>query len=560
MDCTDAVYSEDYYDLIVEYGGRPGALELSPCVQDVNNQYGIGYWERQGLPPFTIRNYTYTAIPKVFTLMDEGAMEASNILQIQNQPTLGLRGQGVLLGFIDTGIDYQNPVFQNSDGTTRIAAIWDQSLREGPPPLGFIYGTEYRKEQIDEALKLENPLRLVPTQDTNGHGTYVASLAAGTPSGENSFAGAAPYAQIAMVKLKQAKQYLRDFFFIREEAAAFQENDIMAGIAYLDQLAYELEMPLVLCITAGTNWGSHGGVSPLSSVLDSIVSKRMREGAIAAGNEANKQHHFYGKLEANGDTVDVNVNVGEQVSGFTLELWSSISEIFTVEIISPTGERMAPLGLHIFSQEFIFLFEDTKVTVEKNISFASNDYQVIFMRFEKPSQGIWNVRVHGVDILHGVFDMWLPVQELLDGEVYFIRSNPDMTITVPGNTLFPITVGGYDARNNSVYLDSGRGYTINGNIKPDIVAPAVEVIGAGLRNRFTTRTGTSASVAITSGAVALIMEWAIVKGNYPRITSGEIKSILIRGAARDGQRLYPNREWGYGRLDLYASFGALRSK
>lgn len=559
MDCTNAVYSEDFYDLIIEYSGRPKELPLSPCVQDINNQYGVGYWQREGLSPLSIRDYTYTAIPKLYSLMDEAAMEASNILRIQNQPTLGLRGRGVLIGFIDTGIDYQNPVFQNLDGTTRVAAIWDQTRREGPAPIGFLYGTEYRREQIDEALRTEDPLQVVPSEDTNGHGTYVASLAAGTPSAENEFTGAAPYAMIAMVKLKGAKEYLRDFFFIREGAEAYQENDIMAGVAYLDQLAYELGMPLVLCITAGSNWGSHGGVSPFSNVLNSILSRRLRAGVIATGNEANKRHHYYGKLEANGDSENVQINVGEQISGFTLEIWSAISEIFTVEIVSPTGQRLAPLGLQISTQEYHFLFEDTRVTINKNLSFASNDFQVIFMRFENPSQGIWNVKVHALDIIYGVFDMWLPVQEFLDGEVFFIRSNPDTTITVPGNTTYPITVGGYDARNNSVYLDSGRGYTVSGNIKPDFVAPAVEVIGAGLRNRFVARTGTSASVAIASGAVALVMEWSVVRGNYPRLTSGDIKSILIRGAARDAQRLYPNREWGYGRLDLYASFSGLRS-
>lgn len=559
MDCTNAVYSEEYYDLIVEYGGRSQAQELSQCVQDVNNQYGIGYWKREGLPPFSIKDFTYTAIPKLFSLMDEGAMEASNILRIQNQPTLGLKGQGVLIGFVDSGIDYQNPLFQNTDRTSRIAAIWDQTLQEGPPPLGFLYGTEYRKEQIDAALKAENPLLTVPSTDTNGHGTYVASLAAGGASPEHEFIGAAPYAWIAMVKLKGAKQYLRDFFFIRKEAAAYQENDIMAGIAYLDALAYELNLPLVLCITAGSNSGSHGGVSPLSNVLSNVVSRWRREGVIAAGNEANKRNHFYGKLENNGDIQDVQLEVGAQVPGFILEIWSSISEIFTVEIVSPTGERIGPLSVQTAMQEYNFIFENTKVTINKQISFVSNDYQVIFIRFERPSQGIWNVRVHAADILHGVFHMWLPVSELAAGDVFFIRSNPDTTITVPGNTVSPITIGGYDARNNSVYLDSGRGYTISGTIKPDLVAPAVEVIGAGLRDSFVTRTGTSASVAIASGAVALIMEWALVRGNYPRLTSGDIKSLLIRGAARGDQRLYPNREWGYGRLDLYEAFNGLRS-
>ena len=559
MDCTEAVYSNDYYDLIIEYNSRRELFSLPLCVQDINNQYLVGYWERAGLPPFGIRNYTYAAIPKLYATLDERAMEASGILRIQNLPALSLKGQGVLVGIIDTGIDYQNPVFRNSDGTTRIAAIWDQTLREGPAPAGFLYGAEYTAPQLDEALASENPLEMVPSADTDGHGTYVASLAAGGAIPEQEFTGAAPFAAIAVVKLKEAKDFLRDFFFIRPGAAAFQENDVMAGVAYLDQLAYELNMPLSLCISVGTGWGSHGGVNPLSNVLDTVVSKRMRVVSIAAGNEADKRHHFYGNIPENDDFDNVEINVGPGVSGFTVELWSEISEIFTVEIVSPTGERIPKLSRQASFREYSFVFEGTTVTVDKHISFASNDFQVIFLRFTAPIQGIWNIRVYAVDVIQGVYHMWLPMQELTDGEVFFLRSNPDTTITIPGNTRFPMTVGGYDARNNSIYLDSGRGYTIGGVVKPDFAAPAVEVLGAGLRNNFVARTGTSAAAAITTGAAALFLEWGVVRENYVRITSSDIKSLFIRGAARDPGRLYPNREWGYGRLDVYEAFNSLRT-
>lgn len=559
MDCTEAVYSDDYYDLIVEFNNRRELFSLPLCVQDINNQYLVGYWERTGLPPFNMRNYTYAAIPKIYTTLDERAMEASGILRIQNQPALSLKGQGVLVGIIDTGIDYQNPVFRNLDGTTRIAAIWDQTIREGPAPAGFLYGAEYTDERLDAALASEDPLALVPSVDTDGHGTYVASLAVGGASPANEFIGAAPFSTIAVVKLKEAKDFLRDFFFIRPGATAFQENDVMAGVAYLDQLAYELNMPLSLCISVGTGWGSHGGTNPLSNVLDTVVSKRMRVVSIAAGNEANKRHHFYGNIAENGDFENVEINVGSGVSGFTVELWSEISEIFTVEVISPTGERIPKLSRQETFREYTFVFEGTTVTVDKNISFASNDFQVIFLRFSAPIQGIWSIRVYAVDVIQGVYQMWLPMQELTDGEVFFLRSNPDTTITIPGNTRFPMTVGGYDVRTNSIYLDSGRGYTINGVVKPDFVAPAVEVVGAGLRDNFVARTGTSAAAAITTGAAALLLEWGVVQENYVRITSADIKSLFIRGAARDPGRLYPSREWGYGRLDLYEAFNSLRT-
>lgn len=543
MGCT-AVYSEDYYDLIIE-ASELGAVTEQRCrLQQVSSLYYVAYMSRAKLPPMGVGNYSYTSIPNLFTTVDIEAMEASEIVQIQNQPALTLKGQGVLIGVIDTGIDYQNPVFRYADGTTRIAAIWDQTIQEGPEPEGFYYGAEYRAAQINEALSTDDPLQLVPSVDAIGHGTYVASLAAGGERRGEGFLGAAPLAQIAVVKLKEAKTYLREYYFTPKDAVAFQENDIMAGVAYLDKLAFDLGMPLSLCLGLGSSLGNHGGKSPIANVLDSFVSRRMRAASIAAGNEANKQHHFYGNAVEDGAYGNVEVNVGPHVPGFVMELWSGAQEVFTVELISPTGESSGKIPANVSQWEYHFIFENTKVAIDKNITFISNDYRLIFMRFVTPGQGIWTVRVYGENVFYGNFHMWLPMEELLDGKVYFLQSNPDSTITTPANARFPISVGGYNIVNNSMFLDSGRGYTISGAMKPDVVAPAVEVLGAGPQNRFVPHTGTCAAAAITAGAVALILEWAVVRGNHSKITAGDIKSMLMRGAKRDRDRLYPNREWG----------------
>lgn len=94
----------------------------------------------------------------------------SGITLIQREP-LSLTGRDVVLGFVDTGIDYRNPVFRRADGSTRILAIWDQSVQTGTPPDGYFYGSEYTREQINEALQAEDPLELVPSVDEIGHGT-----------------------------------------------------------------------------------------------------------------------------------------------------------------------------------------------------------------------------------------------------------------------------------------------------------------------------------------------------------------------------------------------------
>ncbi len=558
MECEEAVYSNDYLDIIMEYTLRKRGALLHECVQKVSEIFDVAYLPKTENLALNIQNYEYTSIPKCYTLMDESALEASGILKIQNQPALSLKGQGVLIGFLDTGIDYENPVFKNSDGSTRITAVWDQTDRSGTPPEGFIYGSEYQDAQINEALQSMNPKGVVPVTDPEGHGTFMASVAAGSRIPEQGFIGAAPYCKIAMVKLKPAKPYLREFFFIPEDAEAYQENDIMAGLAYLEQLAVRRHMPLVVCFGLGSNMGSHTGVSHLSTMLNDMGVRNGRVAVVASGNEGNERHHYFGQMEEGQAYQNVEISVGEGVTGFSVELWARAPQRFVVEIISPTGERMPSEYILSGGREYRFLFEDTRVTVDYRITGILNGAQVIYMRFEKPSQGLWNVRVFPEADMASIFDMWLPAEELSSGEVFFVRSNPDTTLTVPSTAIVPISVGAYDVRDNSIYLRCGRGYTSNGWIKPDLVAPGVGVFGAGPRNQFTTRDGTSVAAAITAGAVALMLEWGIVRGNYTDITSAEVKNVLIRGASRDSKRTYPDKAFGWGRLNLYQAFEDFR--
>lgn len=176
----------------------------------------------------------------------------------------------------------------------------------------------------------------MPSRDTNGHGTFLAGVAAGSEVLERDFIGAAPLADIAVVKLKEAKQYLRDFYHIKEGAVAYQENDIMAGIAYLHNLAYTLSKPLVLCLGLGTNSGGHGGTSALSMLLSYVAAKRMRAVVVAAGNEANARRHYLGNLAPLQEYEDVEISVGDNIGGFTAELLTNSPEVVSVAVQSPT--------------------------------------------------------------------------------------------------------------------------------------------------------------------------------------------------------------------------------
>ena len=265
--CKKVIYSNDYYDLIIDYiGGYP--LGNPECILQVDNTYDIGFYSRERAPELNLVDYPYLTIPHCLVPMDMTALEVSGILRLQNPSALDLQGQGVLIGFVDTGITYEHPAFQNEDGTTRIVGIWDQTAEDGTPPNGMVYGAFYGEEQINEALRSERPREIVPEQDENGHGTFLAGVACGSTDGTADFSGAAPLAQIAVVKCKQAKPYLRDYYFIPQGQECYQENDLMMGISWLNRFAYERRMPLVLCIGMGSGLGNHVGDEPLAIQCD----------------------------------------------------------------------------------------------------------------------------------------------------------------------------------------------------------------------------------------------------------------------------------------------------
>lgn len=559
-DCREQVYSNDYFDFIIPYGVQAEVPVSGGCVQRVAEEFDIFFYPRAGLPQFSIENYTYTAIPKCYGLLDTTALEVSGIIRMQNQPVLSLKGTGVLVGFIDTGIDYANPLFRYTDGSSRILRIWDQTIQDGTPPAGILYGAEYTKEQIDAALASGNPYESVPSRDINGHGTFLAGVACGSEDVPNDFIGAVPNAQIAVVKLKEAKQYLKDFFFVPEGVPAYQENDIMMGVSYLNALANILNLPLVICIALGNSIGSHGKNGPLTVFLNMICERRRRSIVTAVGNEANTRHHFQGRLATDMQYEDVEISVEEDMNGFFVEMWAKAPELYSVSVISPTGEQMRKLPFRVGASEtFKFVFEGTTVTIDYRIEAKESANQLIYLRFDMPKKGLWIVRVYPENVVSGLYNMWLPMRQLTGGSVFFLRSNPEITLVSPSNATQVISVGGYNAANQSIFADSGRGFTVSGEIKPDFAAPAVNVYGPGLRNNYVTFTGTSAAAAITTGAVAQIMQWALVEKNETTLSNAGIKNMLIRGAGRSNERSYPNREWGYGSLDVYEAFERIRN-
>lgn len=569
MTDREKIASDDYVEIITDFI-QPEELE-SP-VQDyvfqrIDTDLGITYINKNEVN-INIREVTYRSIPKAYGLMqtsgvtegsfDPAPLMKSGILQVQREP-LNLTGRGVVLGFLDTGIRYEEPVFRKEDGSTRILGIWDQNINTGNTPEGLLYGTEYTREMIDEALRSDTPREIVPSYDEIGHGTAVASVAAGSQiSGGLRFTGAAPDADIVVVKLRQIKPYLREFYMIPEGVPAYAESDLITAIKYLESYAVSLVRPLVICIGMGTNMGDHEGHSILSGYLNTIATRRSRAVVLCGGNEGNSAHHYVGfATEGLPETTNnVEIRVGEGEKGFIAELWGNIPANHAISIRSPGGETTDRVDFKAReTREFSFVYERTRIRVDHVLVEQGSGEELIFFRFVDPTPGVWTIRVSimgGSTQEEGSFHMWLPITAFLQAETYFLRPSPYTTITEPGNTREGITTTYYQDVNNSFYGESGRGFTRKGNIKPDVCTP-----GVSIDTVLGKRTGASMGAAILAGICAQFMQWAVVEGNRQWVESRELKNYLIRGAVRTPDEVYPSREWGYGRVNIARTFDVL---
>ena len=556
---SDMILSNDYADLIISYKLPMEALQedFGPYgVQTVTGNYAILHVERSLLPSNLISALGYATIPRLYTTLNTAALEASGILRVQSQPYLNLKGDGVLMGFIDTGIDYRLDCFQNSDQTSRIVSIWDQTITDGTPPYNLGYGTEYKKEQIDQALSSSDPLSVVPSVDANGHGTFLAGIAAGTENSSADFIGAAPHSSIAVVKLKQAKEYLKDYFLVHpEDVPVYQETDIMMGLRYLFLLSAHMRLPLVICIGVGTTQGDHSGNSPLCDVIDNFSSSSGFYVSAAGGNEAGRAHHYLGSFSSPQQEENVEILVDEQDTGFCVEFWAQSPELYSIGLTSPLGETIPPATVRLGqAMRFSFLLEKTIVDMTYEVVEFRSGGQLIFLRFQNPTPGIWRLKIRNVIYINGIFHLWLPITGFISPGTVFLSPNPYTTLTSPSDADTALTVSAYDTYQNSLFINSSRGYTRTNQIKPDIAAPGVNVYGPVSGNQFSTRTGTSNSAAIAAGAGALLVNWGLNQ-TVPRVLSpAEVKNYIKRGASRSDDLSYPNREYGFGTLDLYNAF------
>jgi len=554
MVCQDLIYSNDYADYIIDTTSIRGR-ELSGnavCSQQINQEYAVIQVPREEKEEEMRDFLNYQNIPRLFGLLELSHLEETGVTQLQRNPNFDLLGQNVVLGVIDTGIDYQHPAFINPDGTSRIGILWDQSIPSEKPDEEFPYGSIYRRDRMNEALESENPLEIVPSVDTEGHGTFLTGVAAGSRIEDGDFQGIAPLCDIAVVKLKQAKEYLRRFWLIPSDVTAFQETDLFLAVRFIQTYAYEQQKPFVILLGCGTNSGNHGESDYMKDYLNHISTFSGRSIVLAAGNEGSLGHHYRGNGLDNREFQDIEIQIAEGEQGFTAEFWADAPDSYTVGFLSPSGEYVEKIPVSISGEgvDAGFIFEPTTITVfYEPVERTSGDF-LIWIRMEEPSPGIWKIRVFKENVLNGRYDLWLPMERFLKPDTRFLNPDPYTTICEPGNGSGPMTVTAYDHRSDTLFFQAGRGYTRDERIKPDFAAPGVNVYGPALNGRYRNGTGTSVSAAITAGCALLLLSYR------PYYTGLQLKNLLIKGTERN-QLVYPNREWGYGRIDIYNSLVSL---
>ncbi len=490
--------------------------------------------------------------PKIMSPLDSISNDRSGITQVLNQPFLDLSGSGVIIGIVDTGIDYTNKAFRFEDGSSKILSIWDQTV-DGKRSPGLYFGSDYNNDTINEALRSTSPQSIVPEMDEDGHGTFLASVAAASKTDE--YTGAAPGADIIAVKLRRARDfYIRRYLLSPDDPDLYESSDYLLGIKYILDKSIEYNRPVVICIGMGSNTSAHDGNTLFEEYI-SFVSQRAGVAFVtAAGNEANAKHHTQGKLLPGKTVENVSIKVGRQGASFSVIIFGPAFDKLSLGIISPTGEVIPRMpfrsGLE-FSEKLIL--EETRVFIKYFKDINNN----MIVGFENATEGIWDIRIFGDSVIDGGYWAWLPITGQVCSEVEFLRPVPEYTIVYPAAALRSITCGAYNTEDGSLSVSSSWGPTRMPRMAPDFAAPGVGVRGVYPAG-FGTMTGTSAAAAITAGAAALLMEWGIIKNNMPTINGDLIKSLLIGGCDRDDGIVYPNVKWGYGKLNLYNSFIYLR--
>lgn len=537
------------WDILVKYSGDTSGLE-GPGVFVVPL---FGDYAVVTLPETEIADYArrpqveFMELPKRLYFADFQARQASCITSVQGgaagDDRGNLTGRGILVGIVDSGVDYRHPDFQNPDGSTRVLRIWDQSI-PGNPPEGYVLGTEYTREQIDEALSLpeREGRNLVPTADLSAHGTAVLGIAAGNGrAGGAEARGVAYESEILVVKLGAPR-----------ENSFPRTTELIQGIDYLVRQSRALGRPMAINLSFGNNYGSHRGDSLLETYIDNVSSIGRTVICTGTGNNGRDALHTGGRL-AQGETMEIELGVGPYEPTLNVQLWKAYEDGMEVYLENPAGERIGPLYEELGAQRY--RAGNTELLVFYGKPAPYHVTQEIYVDFIPTGSfvdsGVWKIILRGTAIKNGEYFLWLPGGDVLNPGTNFYFPRATGTLTIPSTSARSIAVGAYDSRLEAYADFSGRGSGFLPYLKPDLAAPGVDITAPVPGGGYTQVTGTSFATPFVTGAAALLMQWGIVDGNDPFLYGEKVKAYLRRGARPlPGYREYPNTEIGWGTLCL----------
>ena len=509
----------------------------------------------------SIPNVNVIEITNEFILTQLSPLETSNIIQFTEGKPIDLTGTGVIVGTIDTGIDYLNVEFTREDGTTRILSIWDQNDSSGVPPENIRYGSVYSNQQINAAIKLSkdggDPYSIVPERDTNGHGTQCAGIIGAR--GYNNVKGAAPNCDFIVVKLRPIREFSEISEISSTSIPIYHNTDIATAMLYLVQERAKYQRPIVIFLPMSSNLGGHNGTGSIEELIDYYSFAATVTFALGTGNQGNSETHSSGYINNTGETVSVELSVGPNQDNLNVSIWCRYPDKISLGITSPSGQVISRIAVKIGqSTEVSFLYENTITNIIYFFPEIKSGNELIFLSFSNIASGIWTITLFGDYIVNGSFNVWIDQRPLSRPGTALLNPDNFVTLAIPSTSATAITTAFYNQNTNTIGSKSGVGFTSTNEIKPEITCGGVNVLTTSLNNTTTTVSGSSAATAVLAGAIALIYQWGITDKNLPTMSSETIKTLLIRGTRKRPNEAYPNPYWGYGVLDMLGVFDAIR--
>ena len=546
---------DEEWNLIIKYSGNlENVRKITVRVSELLNEYAIVTAKESAINELAaLPEVEYIEKPKSLYFQVINGKRVSCINEVQDA-RFSLFGQGVFVGVVDSGIDFSLDDFRNPDGSTRIRSLWDQSLvprGDEMTPEHYSIGVEYTQEDINQALvanSIQERMNRVRSQDTSGHGTAVAGIAAGSG---NVYRGVAPESELIVVKLGTPRQ-----------GGFPRTTELMLGIDYIIRKAMEFRKPVAINISFGNTYGAHNGTSLLERYIDGVSNIWKNCICIGTGNEAASAGHTSGTLGDDEERV-IELAVQERQPSFSVQIWKEYTDLVDISLISPAGVRVGPIQEILGSQRF--RLNQTELLLyygEPSPYSTSQEIYIDFLPRENyVNAGVWRIVLTPRKIVSGGYSLWLPSESALNRGTAFLFPTDNTTMTIPSTSSRAISVGAYDALTFAYADFSGRGYEISRDenagtntvtsrlTKPDLVAPGVNVTTVAAGGGYASFSGTSFATPFVTGSAALLMEWGIVKGNDSYLYGEKVKAYLRRGAKPlPGFTQYPNPLVGYGAL------------